>query len=225
MNTNTPSSKQIKNSKQILTLTSSMTMHVIHLAHSGGSIGWGLTLDFLQIWINICYENVVVLTDLKKLLIPKLLQIGLRESLIPWICIFISDRECVRYNQTLSDYKKLNRGLPKVLNWDHWVSKLLLMMLHQTLLQKCGNTLMAWPWLPTLLNLLQIPSKVSCTNIVSWSKNNNLTLNPSKCPGLQVCFMQDPPTPTLCIVDVLLDFKKFAKKEIGSWLQDDLKWE
>ena len=61
--------------------------------------------------------GTVVLTDFSKafdlidhnLLISKFIQIGMRESLIPWICSFISGRQqCVRYNQTLSDYKKLN---------------------------------------------------------------------------------------------------------------------
>ena len=61
-------------------------------------------------------------------------------------------------------------------------------------------------------------------NFVSWSTNNNLTLNPSKCQGLQVCFMRAPPTPTLCIDDVPLDFVKCAKI-LGIWLQEDLKWE
>ena len=41
-------------------------------------------------------------------------------------------------------------------------------------------------------------------NFVDWSKNNNLTLNPSKCHGLQVCFMQNPPTPTLSLMMFLL---------------------
>ena len=61
-------------------------------------------------------------------------------------------------------------------------------------------------------------------NFVSWSKNNILTLNPSKCQGLQVCFMRAPTTPTLCIGDVPLDFMKCAKI-LGIWIQDDLKWE
>ena len=44
--------------------------------------------------------------------VPRFIQIGVRESLIPWICSFISGRQqCSRYNQTLSDYKKLNGGM------------------------------------------------------------------------------------------------------------------
>ena len=60
--------------------------------------------------------------------------------------------------------------------------------------------------------------------MLTGQKNNNLTLNPSKCQGLQVCFMQNPPTPTLSIDDVPLNFVNCAKI-LGIWLQDDLKWD
>ena len=61
-------------------------------------------------------------------------------------------------------------------------------------------------------------------NFVDWSKNNNWTLNPSKCQRLQVCFMQNPPKPTLSIDDVPLNIVNCAKI-LGILLQDDLKWD
>ena len=39
-----------------------------------------------------------------------------------------------------------------------------------------------------------------------------------------MCFMQNPPTPTLSIDYVPLNFVNCAKI-LGSWLQDDLKWD
>ena len=100
--------------------TSHYLVSLMHFLHSGAEVP----------------KNVVtvVLTDFSKafdlidhnLLISKFIQIGVRESLIPWICSFISGRQqCVRYNQTLSDYKKLNGGFLKVQKWAPWVSRLL----------------------------------------------------------------------------------------------------
>ena len=59
-------------------------------------------------------------------------------------------------------------------------------------------------------------------NFVDWSKTIILTCNPSKCQGLQVCFMQNPPTTTMSIDDVPLNSVNCAKI-LGIWLQDDLK--
>ena len=41
--------------------------------------------------------------------------------------------------------------------------------------------------------------------------DNNLTRNPIKSQGLQVCFMQNPSTPTLSIDDVPLNFVNCTK--------------
>ena len=43
--------------------------------------------------------------------ISKLINIGVRSNIIPWICDFLSSRQqCVRYNSTLSDWSTLNAG-------------------------------------------------------------------------------------------------------------------
>ena len=48
-------------------------------------------------------------------------------------------------------------------------------------------------------NLAKSTLQEDLDKFVDWLKNNNLTLNPPKCQGLQVCFMQNPPTPwALC---------------------------
>ena len=60
-------------------------------------------------------------------------------------------------------------------------------------------------------NLAKSTLQEDLDNFVDWSKNNNLTLNPSKCQGFQVCFMQNPPTPTLSIDDVPLNFVNCVK--------------
>lgn len=64
----------------------------------------------------------MVLTDFSKafdlvdhtLLITKMIDMGVRRSIIPWICDFLHNRQqCVRYNNVLSDYVFLKGGVPQ----------------------------------------------------------------------------------------------------------------
>lgn len=45
---------------------------------------------------------------------PELVALGVRGTIVPWICSFLSGRrQCVRYNQTMSDYLSLCGGVPQ----------------------------------------------------------------------------------------------------------------
>ena len=199
--------------------TSHYLVSLIHFLHTGANLSKNV--------------GTVVVTDFSKafdlidhnLLISKFVHIGVRESLIPWICSFISGRQqCVRYNQTLSDYKNLNGGLPQGTKMGP--------LGFQIIINDAASEADASVW--KYVDDLSLASNVSyptkstlqkdLDSFVDWSKNNNLTLNPSKCQGLQVCFMNDPPAPTVSIDDVPLQFVKFAKI-LGIWIQDDLKWD
>ena len=68
--------------------------------------------------------GTVVLTDFSKafdlvdhtLLINKIISIGVRGSIVPWICDFLRNRrQCVRYkyNNVLSDYVGIQGGIPQ----------------------------------------------------------------------------------------------------------------
>ena len=63
--------------------------------------------------------GTMVLTDFSKafdlvdhmLTIEKVITLGVRGAIVPWLCNFIKEREeCVRYNSGLSDYNILNAG-------------------------------------------------------------------------------------------------------------------
>ena len=46
--------------------------------------------------------------------IEKLSALEVRGAIVPWICSFLNNRrQCVRYNQTLSDYAVLTAGVPQ----------------------------------------------------------------------------------------------------------------
>ena len=66
--------------------------------------------------------GTVVLTDFSKafdlvnhsVAIQKLIHLGVRGTIVPWICSFLYGRkQCVRYNQTLSDFLPLFAGVPQ----------------------------------------------------------------------------------------------------------------
>ncbi|XP_072016828.1 uncharacterized protein [Amphiura filiformis] len=70
--------------------------------------------------------GTVVLTDFSKafdlidhtLLMEKFIHMGVRESIVPWLSDFVSNRQqCVRYKHVLSDYKTVNGGLPQDVVW------------------------------------------------------------------------------------------------------------
>ncbi len=177
--------------------------------------------------------GTVVLTDFSKafdlidhtLLIQKFIQIGVRESIIPWICSFVTERQqCVRYNQDLSDFKILKGGLPQGTKMGP--------LGFQVIINDAASDAKVSVW--KYVDDLTLADNATCitkSNIqqdldsfVNWSKNNNLTLNPSKCQGLQVCFRKDAPPPCVSIDNVPLNFVNSAKI-LGVWIQDDLKWD
>ena len=58
-----------------------------------------------------------------------------------------------------------------------------------------------------------------------WTNNDKLSLNPSKCQALQVCFKTNtPPHAELIIAGVPLSFVNEATI-LGVWLQNDLQWD
>ena len=66
--------------------------------------------------------RTVVLTDFSKafdlidhtFLIEKIIGLGVRGSIVPWICDFLHLRQqCVKYNNILSDYVFLKGGVPQ----------------------------------------------------------------------------------------------------------------
>jgi hypothetical protein len=71
------------------------------------------------------------------------------------------------------------------------------------------------------------PSKLQGTldEFTEWTNKNKLSLNPTKCQAIQVCFKREIPNPTELKIDgVPLNIVPEAKI-LGVWLQKDLKWE
>jgi hypothetical protein len=63
------------------------------------------------------------------------------------------------------------------------------------------------------------------SDLYTWSQENHLKLNPSKCKSMQFCFKKSPPqAPSLLIGDNELEVVSETKL-LGLWVQNDLKWD
>ena len=178
--------------------------------------------------------GTVVLTDFSKafdlvnhsVAIQKLIHLGVRGTIVPWICSFLYGRkQCVRYNQTSSDFLPLFAGVPQ--------GTKLGPIAFQAVINDAavGGTAHYWKYVDDLTFAEnRLSSELSnlqgdLDGFLNWSVTNQLKLNPTKCQALQICFMRDPPPhPDLKIGQSVLAFVSTAKV-LGVWLQNDLKWD
>jgi hypothetical protein len=176
----------------------------------------------------------VVLTDFSKafdlvdhtILINKIIRLGVRESIIPWMCYFLRNRQqCVRYNDILSEYVSVNAGVPQGTKIGP--------IGFQILINDAANNASSgcWKYVDDLTfaentNGPQNSSlQADIDDFYKWSEENMLKLNPAKCQALQVCFKQIKPNlPDLRIGTEPLSYVTEAKV-LGVLLQNDLKWD
>ena len=177
----------------------------------------------------------VVVTDFSKafdrvdhnIIIPKLLDMGTRPEIIPWLCSFLSNRsQCVRYQNITSNWKTLQGGVPQgtlvgpgsflVLNNDAALSEdqrvcALKYVDDITLVEKSN------------LNQQSLLQQ-HLTNFESWSDTNNMSLNPSKCMAMNVCFSTSPVTPDPLVLCNQILAEVDVVKVLGVHISSDLKW-
>ncbi len=178
--------------------------------------------------------GTVVLTDFSKafdlishtLLIEKIVNIGVRRTIVPWICDFLNNRQqCVKYNDTLSEYVFINGGVPQ--------GTKLGPLSFQILINDAASDANTeyWKYVDDLTFAENRNPKVKgniqtdLKNFEDWSETNCLKLNPSKCQALQINFGKtEPPFSDLKIGSESLAYVDKAKV-LGMWLQNDLKWD
>ena len=88
--------------------TSHYLVSLLHHLHQGSdksyNIGTVVLTDFSKA-IDLVNHNIAI---------EKLSALGVQGAIVPWICSFLNNRrQCVRYNQTLSDYAVLTAGVPQ----------------------------------------------------------------------------------------------------------------
>ena len=200
--------------------TSHYLTHLLHFLFQGAEVSRNV--------------GTVVLTDLSKafdlidhnLLIKKTISLGVRGSIIPWICDFLHQRQqCVRYKKTLSDYVSLNGGVPQ--------GTKLGPIGFQIMINDAANGALTnyWKYVDdlTFAENRKVSKQGSLQhdldNFQSWCDDNFFKLNSAKCQALQVYFGKNRIVHTdLMIGSDPLNYVNKAKV-LGIWLQNDLKWD
>ncbi len=155
--------------------------------------------------------GTVVLTDFSKafdlvnhnIAIDKLMSLGVRGAIVPWVIHFLSDRrQCVRYNQTLSDYAQLHAGVPQGTK----IGPITFQTVINDVAQDCHSHY--WKYVDDLTfaenrTCNERDSLQSDLDVfLDWSIRHQLKLNPDKCQAINICFMRNPlhfPTSLLVI--------------------------
>ena len=207
-----------------------------------GSLPGSSTSHCLIESLNVFYEELdkpgrvgnLVVTDFSKAfdcidhtnLVTKLIKLGVRSDLIPWISDFLTNRrQRVKYRNALSSWETVTCGVPQG-------TKLGPVCFLGTINDASLNSNSHhWKYVDDLslgeTRVSHEPAQIGndVTELVDWAEENHLHLNPKKCKQMQFCFMRDPPDyPVISINDSPLEVVDVTKI-LGVWVQNDLKWD
>ena len=144
------------------------------------------------------------------------------------MCDFVSNRtQCIRYNQAISEYKVFSGALPQGTK----LGPIGFQVIINDDARDLGDKVECWKYVDdlTLAESRWFPQpsgmQVVLDELNEWTNKNKLSLNPSKCQALQVCFKTNtPPHAELSIAGGPLSFVPEAKI-LGVWFQNDLQWD
>ncbi|CAH1259201.1 Hypp2194 [Branchiostoma lanceolatum] len=175
----------------------------------------------------------LVTTDLSKafdkvdhtIAVRSLLDIGVRPSVIPWICSFMTDRrQRVSYQGSTSDWLHLSCGVAQ----GTLLGPVIFTALIDAALREEANR---WKYVDDMniaeTRLIRQPCALQpkLDGLNSWVCDHKMALNPKKCKVLQVCFARTPPPPEpLFISGHALESVTYIKV-LGTTIQSDLKWD
>ena len=157
-------------------------------------------------------------------LITKLIDMGLRRSLIPWLCDFLSNRrQRVKLGESISEWAQVNAGVAQGTK----LGPILFLVMVNDL-----KTLQSdrWKYVDDLTISDVIP-KHSQSNmqheldyISNWCDRNYMKLNPKKCKELRVNFQRALPDLAQLTIDGTSLETINSHKLLGLHIQNDLKW-
>ncbi|KAI8503384.1 hypothetical protein Bbelb_192050 [Branchiostoma belcheri] len=158
--------------------------------------------------------------------ITKLLNMGLRPELVPWLANFISDRkQRVRYRGSFSEWEYLSCGVAQ--------GTLLSPVLFLVLIDDAASDTVTpvWKYVDDMNMLqtsrLQQPSTLQSDldQLYQWSNRNHMLLNGSKCLAMHITFCRKlPPLPLLQINNTPLNVAT-SLKILGLHIQNNLHWD
>lgn len=181
-------------------------------------------------------SGVLVTTDFSRafdrvshqLVIEKFIKLGVRPSIVPWICSFLTNRsQCVRFKNTYSNWETTNAGVPQGTKIGP-VAFLALINDASTKSQQVYH----YKYVDDM-TLFQMYNDTEQTNVMQseldrlkqWSDDNLMRLNPSKCHFMITNFQRVPPVPPTFRIGNTSITQSNCIKLLGIHVQDNLKWD
>ncbi|CAH1244451.1 MRC2 [Branchiostoma lanceolatum] len=178
--------------------------------------------------------STIVLTDFSKAFdrvehttaVRRLLELGCRPSLIPWIYSFLTERrQRVLYQSSYSAWEILTCGLPQ--------GTVLAPIIFIAMINSAVNNARTNKW-KFVDDLTLIESRLvretsllqrDLNALEQWTTDSHMKLHPRKCKVMHVYFTKvPPPLPTLYMDGLALQ-DVYVVKLLGVIVQSDLKWD
>ncbi|KAI8513928.1 hypothetical protein Bbelb_082520 [Branchiostoma belcheri] len=209
----------------------------------GGLKGRSTTHYLVSLMDHLCRESekpgnitTLIMTDFSKafdridhtVAISKLIKLGARPSIIPWISDFVSNRrQRVRYGGQLSEWEILTCSVPQ----GTLLGPILFLAVFDDAVRDAAPSIHEWKYVDDLTmtesrhRLERSIMQEELDKFGQWSKDNYVLLNGDKCKIMTICFLRIPPAPpSLNIYGSELESVAVACL-LGVWLQANLKWE
>ena len=190
---------------------------------------WLRNLESPEKHLRLCFLDFAKAFDRigHNILILKLLDLGVRSSLLPWIINFLSNRRHrVKLGGETSDWLPMNAGVPQGTK----LGPILFLVMINDLDVKT-HAMDIWKFVDDISTSEGITkdsnSKFqSCIDSInSWASCNLMKLNPKKCKELRVCFLGKR---LIYHAPLLIDGHALevvrSHKVLGLVIQNDLKW-
>ena len=178
--------------------------------------------------------GTLVVTDFSKafdcidhtLAIQRLYELGTRCEILPWIANFLTARrQRVQYQSALSEWKTLSCGVPQGTK----LGPITFIAVINNASENSATKSFKYVDDLSLGEVRQAnqQSRIGqdVQDLDAWAKDNHLTLNPSKCKVMQVCFKKEPPAPpSFQIAGIELEVVSETKL-LGLTVQSNLGWQ
>ena len=189
---------------------------------------WLSYLDSPNKHLCLCFLNFSKAFDriIHDVLIRKLIDLGVRRCLIPWIISFLSDRrQRVKIGEAFSDWLPVNAGVPQGTTLG---PILFLIMINDLSIPTSETNLWKFVDDVSISECLTKNGGASIQStldtVSSWASMNLMKLNAKKCKELRVGFFKaTPQLPPLLIDGQVLETVR-SHKVLGLVIQDNLKW-